>query len=183
MIYRPSGLYVIGLLVWVAIWAGLFGGVELGWFSAKTLVDSRDRWWFLVPALVGAASFIANIWLWKGGGACGGHDAEVALMRALETNASWFLVANGAFLGGGSFFFTTVPEHVDSSPFVYSFMTFVSFSIFATLPVITLWWLPTQADPISLARLRHYKTIWFHCSAGFLAAATLALLLSLQVLS
>ena len=62
--YKPLGLYVAGLLLWIAVWVVLFLGVHIGWLSAKTLVDSHDRWWFLIPALLGTASFIANILLW-----------------------------------------------------------------------------------------------------------------------
>lgn len=175
-------VYFIGLCLWAIAWAIIFGGVSLGWFPHEILINAHDKWYFLIPAAVGATVFVVNILLWWAPGRYSDYSTEVTVIEFVERNASWFLFASGTFLGGGSFFFNFLHMEPERSPFVSAFITFISLSVFCLLPVVSLYWMPYQENPKRLVILRHLKTIPFAFGVGFFAAALLALLLSLRTL-
>ncbi len=190
--WKAWHLHLIGLICWAAAWATIFFGVSRGWFPDEILINAHDKWFFLIPAGIGAFVFVANIFLSLSSGRFTNYQTEVQVIEFVERNASWFLVASGTFLGGGSFYFNflhradgALPASRslgESAPFVSAFILFISLSVFCLLPVVSLYWVPYQESPYKLVILRHLKTIPFAFGLGFFAAAMLALLLSIGTL-
>lgn len=168
-------LYLAGLITWLLIWAVIFIGVLADAFPSGVLVDSARRWWFLLPAALGATILSANLALWWESQPFGDYATELGVIEFVERNCSWFLLASGTFLAGGSLYFNF---HLKDPRFLTAFVTFMSLAILAVLPVASVYWVPKEEPPKKLVLLRHFKTIPFTYAVCFFAAAVLALLLS-----
>jgi hypothetical protein len=105
------------------------------------------------------------------------------VIEFVERNASWFLIASGAFLTASSFFLTRPPGVPTSLPApsraregLIAVLGLESASLLFLLFVVLLYWIPP--DPVQLARLRHLKTLPFTYSVSFFAAAFTALVIA-----
>ena len=175
-------VHLTGLVLWAITWTVIFAGVGLGWFSHTVLISSQDKWYFLAAAFLGSIPFVSNMILWVRPGGYANYQIEVTVIEFVERNASWFLIASAIALGGGSFFFRNFPEGIDETPYMTSFVIFISLSLLSLLPVVQVYWIPYEDDPKHLVWLRHLKTVPFAFGAGFFAAAAVALLLSVRAL-
>jgi len=180
---RP--VYLWGIVFWIVIWVVIFGGVGLGWFPEKfLLVYSPDNWflslrYLCIPMALGLAVLGINLYLWRTPSQYGDYQTEVGVIAFVERNASWLLIAGGAFLTASAFFLIRPKEPPKlASEGLQAILVFESLSLFFLLFVVMLYWTPYQQWPKNLVLLRHIKTIPFTYGVSFFTAAFIALLLA-----
>lgn len=179
-------VYVMGVLLWAGIWLWMFG---LAGPRPRVLVDtilplySGHYWVFAIPIGIGFVVLVINLFLWWNPRDYADYKTEVVVIEFVERNASWFLIASGAFLTAASFFLTRPPGTSPMLPppplarqGLIAVLGFESASLLLLLFVVLLYWIPP--DPKRLARLRHLKTLPFTYSVSFFAAAFTALVIA-----
>lgn len=162
--YRARHIYLVGTLIWIAIWLGVFippFGVGVSMFA------SSQYWWLsLIPFFMCIGGMLCNAKIWWEERSFGDYPTEVNIIEIVEGHVRPLVLAISVVL--------LIATGLKVMPPAFIWYE-ISALICACCGILPLYWIPCDMVE-DLVRLRHWKTIPYFYSIFFFLAGLLSLL-------